>query len=166
MDIAAYRKEYGRVGVEHRDWPVDPKEFAKFAARGREPLGSAALAWNPRGQILLIRHRPETGWRDLWATPGGFADPGESPEACAIRETREETGLSLKVNGLTKVIVCHVIYEARHVPYIFFQFEGETEGKPIPGKEISDASWLDHLPVEMHFREDYLEPWMRRRAPL
>lgn len=166
MDVAAYRKEYGGVSVEHRDWPVDGRGFARFAAHGPEPVGSAALVWNEKGHILLLRHLPETGWADLWATPGGFAEAGESPEACAIRETIEETGLVLTITALTKVVICHVANKDRLLSYTFFQFEGEAQGEPRPGTGIADAAWLDRLPVEMHFRADYLEPWMRRRPPL
>lgn len=48
------------------------------------------------GRVLLFRacdpHRPE---RTFWLAPGGGIDPDETPEDCAIREVREETGLRL-----------------------------------------------------------------------
>ena len=166
MDLAPYRKEYGRFPIEHRDWPVDAKGFARFAAKGPEPIGAAALVWREDRRVLLLRHRHETGWQDLWATPGGFAERGESPEDCAVRETKEETGLDLAIAALTKVIICHVTDAARRLPYTFFQFEGSASGSPRPGDGIVAVAWSDQLPVEMHFRSDYVEPWLRGRARL
>ncbi|RLT39165.1 MAG: NUDIX domain-containing protein [Chloroflexi bacterium] len=42
-------------------------------------------------RVLLIR--AEWDGRSLWFTPGGRIEPGESPEAAARRELREETGV-------------------------------------------------------------------------
>jgi 8-oxo-dGTP diphosphatase len=45
------------------------------------------------GKILLIERRnPPHGY----ALPGGFVDYGESLEAAAVREAKEETGMELK----------------------------------------------------------------------
>ena len=45
-----------------------------------------------RDRVVLIRRRnPPPGW----ALPGGFVDYGESLEAAAVREAREETSLEI-----------------------------------------------------------------------
>ncbi|SPF51550.1 NUDIX hydrolase [Syntrophobacter sp. SbD1] len=44
-----------------------------------------------KGIILIERKNPPPGW----AIPGGFVDYGETLEAAAIREAREETGMEL-----------------------------------------------------------------------
>jgi 8-oxo-dGTP diphosphatase len=41
------------------------------------------------GEVLLV-HRPQY---DDWTFPKGKANDGETDEACALREVREETGL-------------------------------------------------------------------------
>lgn len=49
---------------------------------------------NHDGHIVLIeRKNPPYGW----ALPGGFVDPGESVEAAAVREAKEETGLAVNL---------------------------------------------------------------------
>ena len=49
------------------------------------------LAVDGQGRVLLQRRR-DTG---QWALPMGKMELGETPSGCAIRETREETGLTL-----------------------------------------------------------------------
>jgi 8-oxo-dGTP diphosphatase len=46
-------------------------------------------------RVLLIRRKYVHGG-GTWSTPGGHLDHGESIEACAARETLEETGLIVK----------------------------------------------------------------------
>ena len=47
------------------------------------------------GRIVLIeRKNPPPGW----AIPGGFVDRGESVEAAAVREAKEETGLDVQLS--------------------------------------------------------------------
>lgn len=53
-------------------------------------IGATAAIFDDCGRILTMQ-RP-TG---EWCLPGGNLDPGESPEETIVRETREETGLTV-----------------------------------------------------------------------
>lgn len=52
-----------------------------------------------RGIVLVERKNPPPGW----ALPGGFVDYGESCEAAALREAKEETGLEVVLTSLLGV---------------------------------------------------------------
>lgn len=55
------------------------------------------------GRILLCRLSIDEVDRDTWTLPGGGLDFGEDPEAGALRELEEETGLHGRVAALLGV---------------------------------------------------------------
>lgn len=57
-----------------------------------------ALILHPSDSRLLIAQRKDgVHQASLWEFPGGKCEPGETPAECAVRETREETGLEVTV---------------------------------------------------------------------
>ncbi len=54
------------------------------------------------GKIVLIR-RKNPPFQDHFALPGGFVDVGETVEAAAVREAKEETGLDVEIIRLIGV---------------------------------------------------------------
>jgi 8-oxo-dGTP diphosphatase len=52
--------------------------------------GGVPVRVTPDGLQVLVVHRPQY---DDWSFPKGKCEPGESDEACAVREVAEETGL-------------------------------------------------------------------------
>lgn len=111
------------------------------------------------GRILLI-HKVDN---DLWALPGGGHDPGERITDTAVRETQEETGLTVEVVRLvgTYTNPQHVIaYDDGEVRQ---QFSLCFEAKRIGGSPREDGSetkavkWvkpseLDHLNIHPSMR--------------
>lgn len=55
---------------------------------------AASVALIERERVLLIQ-RGKAPWRGLWSLPGGRLEPGEDAETCAIRELKEELGLTV-----------------------------------------------------------------------
>ena len=47
--------------------------------------------------LLMIELKDPTTQKCFWSVPGGMVEPGETPEDCAIRETLEETGYSVRL---------------------------------------------------------------------
>jgi len=87
--------------------PDDPEIVERLAR-----LGWAAGAPIPRitrmaaygvirreGRILLTRVAPGNVGEGLWTLPGGGLAFGEGPEAAAVREVEEETGLLARITG-------------------------------------------------------------------
>ncbi len=78
-----------------RDFYNDP---AAPKANSLVPAASAVVT-DAEGRIVLQRRRDN----EMWALPGGAMELGESLADCAIRETKEETGLDVEVVGIVGI---------------------------------------------------------------
>lgn len=114
---------------------------------------------HPQAVIMVRRKYPPEGW----ALPGGFIDWGESAEAAAVREMKEETGLELK--GLKQFRVYSDPDRDPRGHTISTVFTAMTEGEPAGGDDAVEAVWadLEHLPPDIAFdHRRIIEDWLRR----
>lgn len=92
-----------RCGAEMVEKPVDDKK-RKVCPVCRyvfyhNPVPAAGVVIEKSGKILLVKRRYEP-YKGDWCLPAGFMEYDESPEHCAIRETKEEMGVNVELDGL------------------------------------------------------------------
>jgi ADP-ribose pyrophosphatase YjhB (NUDIX family) len=112
------------------------------------------------GAVLLIQ-RSDNG---LWAAPGGAQDLGETVTAAAAREVREETGLEIRISGVSGIYSDpeHVIaYDDGEVrqEFAICLTATPTGGTLRTSDESSRVAWV--APEELHRFE--IHPTMMRR---
>lgn len=66
------------------------------------PFHGAKIALLADQQILVILRddRPDIPYPDHWDLPGGGREGDETPVACALRETKEELGLTIRPEAI------------------------------------------------------------------
>ncbi len=111
------------------------------------PIPAACLVVvDENNRILLVKRSVEPK-KGMWCLPGGFMELGETPEQAALRELKEETGLSGNINKLLGVMInSSSIYDTvLMVGYLVKYFEGT----PIAGDDASDLKFFsyDKLPA-------------------
>ncbi len=67
------------------------------------------------GRVLLARRPEGKSMAGLWEFPGGKVEPGETPEACLIRELREELGIDTWESCLAPLTFASHGYEDFHL---------------------------------------------------
>jgi|SRR5690348_12217199 len=113
-----------------------------------EVLVCVAVLVRKGDRILLNRRRNNRG-AGSWAPIVGHMQFGESPEECAIRETREEA--AIEIADVKFRVITNDVFETEHEHYITIWLEADyVSGEPrvnAPDEE-SDVQWFnwDALP--------------------
>jgi 8-oxo-dGTP diphosphatase len=115
--------------------------------KGPAPTADVIIEIAGGGIVLVARRFPPPGW----ALPGGFIDVGETAEAAAIREAREETGLDV-----TLIDLLHVYSDPRRDPRqhtLSTVYIATATGVPHAGDDAADAQIFapDALPAPLAF---------------
>ena len=63
-----------------------------------------AVVFDDQGRLLLVQ-RANPPAQGLWSLPGGRQEPGETAEQGVVREVREETGLTVRVEREVGTVV-------------------------------------------------------------
>ena len=102
-----------------------------------------ALILHPaNGTVLIARRKGDAHLPDVWEFPGGKCDPGETPEQCAIREAREETGLEVVI--LEAWLPLTHIYPDRTVMlHPFLCRAGSGDARPLGSRQVAWVKPVD-----------------------
>jgi len=92
-------------------------------------IGAFVVLFDQKGRVLLCHRRD----LDIWNLPGGSVESGELPNEAAVRETKEETGLKVKIQGLVGV------YGKPHKDELVFVFTGRVIGGKLKTTNESDG---------------------------
>ena len=68
--------------------------------------GAIILRTNPQThkKEIFATQRGYGDYKDGWEIPGGKLEPGETPEACIVREIREELATEIKAEKILGVV--------------------------------------------------------------
>lgn len=133
----------------------------------RNPLLTVdAIIELPAGIVVIERRFPPAGW----ALPGGFVEYGETVEAAAVREAREETGLDVRLTDLLGVYSDPSRDPRHHTVAVVFI--AVASGIPVAGDDAGAARVCrcDELPQPLAFDHariiaDYVEYRRSGRRP-
>ena len=110
----------------------------------------SVLVFDAQQRVLLVRHAEGNDW----TTPGGMIEPYETPADAALRETWEETGLLVELDGIVGVFggeLCTSTYangdEVAWVATVFRATRISGELRP-DGEETLETRFVDRADIE------------------
>lgn len=113
----------------------------------QRPQVGTAIIITKDAKVLLMKRKGPHG-AGTWSPPGGHLDFGESLEACAAREAKEEVGL--EVIDIRFRAVTNDVFEDDGKHYITIWLEGKPMGEPFIAaeQEVQEIGWFawDSLP--------------------
>lgn len=95
------------------------------------------------GRFLALRRAmaPRLGW---WETPGGFCDGWEHPAETAVREAREELGVSVTLGDFVGMYVGSYDFQGEVLPVLDTFFLATLSGGKVTlnPDESSEMAWF------------------------
>jgi 8-oxo-dGTP pyrophosphatase MutT (NUDIX family) len=120
-------------------------------------MRTAILTWcfalvvvRSRGRFLLVQERKHG---QLWYLPAGGVEPGESFLDAARRETLEEAGIRVRLQGILRLQYTPVRGGQARLRAIFIaEPEDDSPPKSVADEESLQGAWvtvddLEHLPL-------------------
>ncbi|MCA9936473.1 MAG: NUDIX domain-containing protein [Ardenticatenaceae bacterium] len=107
----------------------------------RQRIGVCVVIFDEQQRVLLLRHVFHPYYP--WGLPGGWLGRDEDPAAGALREVREETGLTAVLGSVLQIT------HDSSPPHLTVAFLAELQpGSMTLSSEIIEARWfaMDDLP--------------------
>jgi 8-oxo-dGTP pyrophosphatase MutT (NUDIX family) len=94
--------------------------------------------------------------------PGGAVEPGETSEAAALRELREELGVAAESQSLGRLAECYVFAS----DFVITPWVAATDAEPVWRPDPGEVQSVVELPLEVLFDEDCVGRLTIERGPL
>ncbi|MGX7092727.1 NUDIX hydrolase [Hutsoniella sourekii] len=134
-----------------------------------QQLSTICYLDNGKQLLLLHRNKKENDIHEgKWVSVGGKFEAGETPEACAIREIREETGLIADKLDLLGFITFPDFKHDGQDWYSFVYRVSEFHGELIEDCDEGTLAWVDYQDVmkKPTWEGDYLYlEWILNGSP-
>lgn len=122
-------------------------------------VGVAAVIENA-GRLLVLRRQGSHG-AGTWALPGGHQELGEAPAETAVRETFEETGITVEVTQPLGFTDDQMLEVGKHYVTLFMQCRWlGGEPKILEPEKASAVAWFS--PAELRSMGDEVFGPLRR----
>jgi 8-oxo-dGTP pyrophosphatase MutT (NUDIX family) len=108
-------------------------------------LIAGVILRNEQYQYLLVQEqKPEV--YGLWSWPAGHVDPGETLQQAAVRETKEETGFTVRLTDPEPFYKGHGDHNTDHHLHLF---RGEIISGTLvfQADELLDAGWFSKAEI-------------------
>lgn len=89
-------------------------------------------------KILLAQRKPNSHLGYRWEFPGGKMEKGESPEACLMREIREEINIEIEVIDIFSVI----FHKYNYSPILLLAYLCNYQQGEAIAKDCADFRWI------------------------
>ena len=140
-------------------------EFASIDWADWQPVDFCTLVFVIDGpRVLLIRKKRGLGAGKING-PGGKLEPGETPEQCAVRETREEVGL-----GVSELVAAGELsfqFADGYSTHVYVYRTEHFSGEPVETEEALPF-WVDieRMPYDEMWSDDrYWLPMLFAGSP-
>ena len=107
---------------------------------------TAAVYFNENREVLLVKRKVNPNKGD-WCLPGGYVEMEETPEACCLRELKEETNLEGDIKKLVGVYLSESpVYKS---VLVIGYWLSEVKGELMAGYDAEAVQFypLDQLPI-------------------
>jgi len=127
-----------------------------FRHRPRVVRAAGGIVVRPGPEVLLV-HRSKY---DDWTFPKGKTEPGESDEACALREVEEETGFRCQLG--TELASTQYTDSRGRPKVVRYWRMSVQEGVFVPNREVDEIAWLALEPAAERLSYDRDLPVLAR----
>jgi len=130
------------------------------------PVASSIVV-NEDRQVLLVKRKKDP-YKDMWCLPIGFAEAGEEVKDAALRELKEETGLTGEIVRLVDVdtidnyfygSLAIVTYEVMHTEGMLEPGDDAIDARFFPIFDLPNLAWSSNEKALKIYIDYYRDTW-------